>query len=97
MRGLDDIFDREAEFFQEDARGRGVAKAGHADKLAAVAEVLRPARFDAQFDADARLYRRRQDGVAIFLRLRVEEFEAWSADDARLYALRRKRLLRRQA
>ena len=97
MRGLDDVFDREAEFFEENSRRRGVAEAGHADESASVAEIFRPARFDAQFDAHARFHRRRQDGVAIFLRLRVEEFEARSADDARLHALRRKRVLRRQA
>ena len=68
---FDRMFRRDSEMAHENARGRGVAEGVHAEEPSRVAEILPPAHFDAEFDAHARLHGRRQDGIAIFLRLRL--------------------------
>src|SRR5438128_159094 len=87
-----DVFDREAVFAQQHLSGCRGAKTIDAEHVAAIADVAVPALRRSRFDCKARTHRRRQYGVAIFARLRVEELPTRHGDDAYLDLLRRELL-----
>src|SRR6266545_471974 len=86
----------DAVLLHEDVAGGGGAEAIDADGLAEVADPGAPAEGGAGFDGDAGAHGRRQDLVAIVLRLRREGLPAWHRYDARLEMLAGQLVLRGQ-